>query len=157
MSVSIKISRNNVYEDICVTSHTEVAPIVDDRERYLAEAGTEKAELIHQCITDALTEMDALLRPLLTFTDSNREDTTEDLYDGTSDTTYSLAVTGRKSPGLAAALVKAVHAYVVDSAMDKFYLAVNRSDLAEKHSAKLPSEINVINRLIYTKYNPSYQ
>lgn len=155
-TVTVNIARANVLADMKVKSHLEVASIVDDRERYLAELGSEKEEEAQQCITDAATEVHSELRQLLVF-GTSEPTTATDNYDTTATITFTLSVTSRKSPGLAKALANAVHAYVVDSALDKFYVAVARPDFADRHRARLANELAVITNLCYRKFNPEYE
>lgn len=152
-TVIVNISRASVMSDMRVKSHAEVASIADPTERYLAEAGTEKAEELNQCITDATAEVTAALR---TFLAASATYTADDDYDDTEDITFTLSVTGRKASGLAEALAKAIHAFIVDSALDKFYTSVARADLAQRHAAHLAPELSVIDNLIYRRSNPTY-
>lgn len=146
---TISISRDEVLADMKVKSHAEVASIPDATQRYLAELGTEKEPEAHQCINDAAAEVAALLRPLDgTFTGSATDD-----YDASSDLSFSIDVTSRKP--IATPLTKAVHAYIVDSALAKFYVAVSRPELAERHNGRMALDMATINRLLYTKNNPT--
>ena len=153
-TVTINITRASVLADMKVKSHAEVAVIADPTERYLAELGTEKEQEAQQCITDAATEVHSVLRAFLG--GFSGTETASDAYDTTATITYVLKVTARKAPGLAAPLAKAVHAYIVDSALGKFYASVSRPELAERHNAQLPAEISVIENLIYRRTNPTY-
>ena len=151
-TVTITINRSNVLADMKVKSHAEVALIADPKERYLAELGTEKEQEAQQCITDAATEVRSVLRQSLLETASS---SATDPYD-TGAITYPLSVTARKAPGLADALAKAIHAYIVDSALDKFYTSVSRADFAERHRARTASALTVISNIIYHRANPAY-
>lgn len=151
-TVTINISRASVLADMKVMSHGEVAVIADPTERYLAELGTEKEEAAQQCITDAATEVRSVLRPMLA--EATAASAT-DAYD-TGAIAYAMRVTERKAHGLADALTKAVHAYIVDAALDKFYGSVSRNDLAERHRARLAAEMATIGNIIYHRTAPSY-
>ena len=153
MSVTITISRTSVLADMEVTSHGEVALLTDPRERYLSELGSEKAQEAQQCITDASAEVNSVLRPFLSGSDTT---TANDNYVGSGSISYTLDVTARKANGLADALAKAIHAYIVDSALDKFYTAVSRPDFAERHRNRLASEVTVISNLIYHRAKVTY-
>lgn len=137
-----------------VKSHSEVAHIPDDKARYLAELGSEKEAEAQQCITDASNEVAAFIRPLLTF--SSGSETATDAYDTAASIVYTLSVTARKASGMANALAKAIHAYIVDAALAKFYGSVAQGDLAEIHRVRLASELADINNIIYRRKNPSY-
>lgn len=153
-TVIVNISRSGVMSDMRVKSHAEVASIADPTERYLAEAGTEKTEELNQCITDATAEATAALRTFMTgFGDAL---TADDYYDTTEDITFALSVTERKAAGLSEALAKAIHAYIVESALDKFYTSVARPELAQRHAARLATALSVIDNLIYRRSQPTY-
>lgn len=138
--------------DMKVKSHAEVASIPDNKTRYLAELGTEKLPEAHQCINNAAADVNAILRPFLSGT---AESSANDSYDSSSDITYTLSVTTRKAAGLATPLAKAIHSYIVNSALEKFYISVARADLAEHRRAELSSSAAAINNLIYQRSSPS--
>ena len=152
-AVTINIKRANLIADMKVTSHSEATALADPQERYLAELGSDKLELAHQCITDAATEAGSVLRRFLT--GFYGDETATDNYD-TADIVYVLSVTARKAPGLADALAKAVHAYVVDSALDKYYVSVSRPDMAQRHRDRLASHLTVIDGLLHRRTSPTY-
>ena len=153
-TVTVNITRSSVLADMKVTSHAEVASIEDDKARYLAELGSEKEQLAQQCITDAATEVHSVLRRFLA--GFSGTETAADSYDTTATITYTLSVTARKSPGMADALAKAVHAYIVDSALARFYDGVSRPDFAERHRSNLAFELAVMDNILYKRKNPSY-
>ena len=153
-TVTVNITRASVLADMKVKSHAEVAHIQDDKQRYLAELGTEKEQEAHQCITDAASDVAAFIRPLLVFTSGT--ETATDAYDTTAAITYTLSVTARKAPGMADALAKTIHAYIVDAALSKFYGSVAQGDLAEIHRVRLASELADINNIIYRRSKPTY-
>jgi hypothetical protein len=153
-TVTINITRANLIADMRVKSHAEVSVLPDPQERFRAELGTEKLQEANQCITDAATEIHSVLRTFLT--GFSGAETATDSYDTTATISYTFSVTERKAPGLADTLTKAIHAYIVDSALEKYYSSVSRVDFAERHRAQLPSEITVINNLLYRRKNPTY-
>lgn len=153
-TVTINITRANLIADMRVKSHAEVAVIPDPQERFRAELGTEKLQEANQGITDAATEIHSVLRPFLS--ESSSAATATDAYDTTATITYTLSVTSRKAEGLAEPLTKAIHAYIVDSALEKFYTSVSRPELSERHRAQLPSDLTVIDNLLYKRKAPTY-
>ena len=128
-----------------VKSHAEVANIPDPKQRYLVELGSEKEEDANQCIDDASAEVVAMLRPLWSGTTNS-----------SSGITFSINTSTRNAVGLEDPLTKAIHAYLVDSALAKYYVSVAQGTLAAAHNAKLPAEITVINELAYRKIDPTY-
>lgn len=152
-TVTVNISRASVLADMKVKVHAETASIADDKARYLAELGTEKTEEANQCITDAAMEVASQMRRLLTFVSGT--ETATDGYETTGTMTYTLSVSVRKARGLAQYLAKAIHAYIVDSALSKYYVSVNHADLATPHSAAIAAQRGYIEALCYTKVEPS--
>lgn len=152
-TVIITIGRSSVLADMRVKSHAEVAAIADAKERYLAELGTEKLDEAHQCITDSFADAQSLMRRLVSGTAAS---TADDGFASTGDLSLALSVTPRKAMGLAVPLTDALHAYVVDAALSRFYRAVSRADLAQAHLNSLPAERAAIERLIYRRAKPSY-
>lgn len=134
-----------------VKSHAEVATIADPTERYLVEAGTEKLEEINQCITNASTEVNSLLLRFLSGTSGAA--TATDSYE-TADIIYTLDMPEAPTPTFAAELTRAIHAYIVDSALALFYQSVSQGNLSTMHASKLPSEITIIRKLIYYRPMP---
>jgi hypothetical protein len=153
-TVTINITRASVLADMKVKVHAATASIADDKARYLAQLGSEREQEAHQCITDASLEVATALRRLLTGFPTQTE-TAGDAYDTTATITYVLTVSQRKSKGLAKFLAQAIHAYLVDSALSKYYVSVNHAELAAPHLAALAVQKSYIESLCYTKTEPS--
>ena len=152
-TVTVTLQRSNLLSDMQLRSHAEVAFIPDDRERYLAELGTEKFQLAQQFITDAATEVRSAFRAVIPGLPDALS--ANDDFD-TSDIVFTMLATERKSPGLADALAKAIHAYIADSALGRFYESVSRPELAKSHKDRLAADLAVISGLVYTKSFPTY-
>lgn len=152
-TITITIGRNSVLADMKVKSHAEVAAIANDKERYLAELGTEKEPEAHQCITDTFADVSSLMRRIVrgTIVTSANDD-----YAGSGDLILNVEVTPRKAAGLADSLTDALHAYTVDAALARYYKAVSRLDFAQAHLNTLPADLATIDRLIYRRTKPSY-
>ena len=154
MSITINISRASVLADMKVTSHAEVAALPDDRERYLAELGTEKEPIAHQAITDASKDIQAVLRRYLSgLSDSGSP--YSDSYDTAETIAYTLDVSPRKA-GMGEPLTKAIHEYIVESALAKFYDRVHRTDFSQVHLARIASPLATMNSILYRKLEPTY-
>lgn len=149
--LSLIISRKNAYEDIRVKSHIDCETIVDATERYKVEAGTEKEEQVQQCITDAFGDVLQLLRRFLA--DNLTIIGTKTVYDGTSDLQLPLRVSDRRAHYLLLTLAPAVHAYVVDFALAKYYATI-RPVFAGPYTSRLAGEAAAIETIIYTKQPP---
>jgi len=139
--MTITLTEADILLDIKIKSHQQAETIVDPTERYKVEAGTEKEDDIKQCIKDAAAEVCAVLRPFLT---------------SYSSLSFTLDVTTRKETGLQGPLTDAIYAYIVDSAMAKFYRDVNRPTFAEQHLQHLPTDLAAIESLIYRRTKPTY-
>ena len=152
-TVVAKITRSSILKDMKVKSHAEVAAIADPKERYLAELGSEKEQEANQCINDAVIELRSVLRPYL---GQSATTPVTDAYDTTAEIDFSFSLTARKSPGFADDMAKALHPYIVDSALHKFYMSVSRPDIAERHAARLAGELAVIDSIVHRKFIPIY-
>lgn len=153
MTISITIQRSSVVSDLRSRSHAEAAAISDAEERYIVEAGTEKMEIINQCVTDAFAEVSALLRQFLT---GESTASANDSYQSSGDLALSVDVSSRRSSGLARPLTDAVHKYAVNSAMAKFYNSVSRPEMSAIHEKYLQADIANINSLLYFKHEATY-
>jgi len=151
--ITITISRASVLADMKVKSHAEVAAIVDEKARYLAELGSEKEAEANQGITDAAADIEAYLRSILTY--DTAVQTADDAYDTTESIIYKLSVSDRKKYGLAKALSKEIHAYIVDSALARFYDAVSHPELSAVHLKRLTAELTAIDNLFFNKTEPT--
>ena len=150
-SVQIVISRQNAYDDILVKSHIDAAVIVDATERYMVEAGSEKAEQIHQCISDAFGETLILLRRFLDQNSITAGVTSS--YDGEGDLELTFDISGRRAHYFAETLTPAVHAFVVDAALGKYYATI-RPVFAEPYLRRLADDTANIRTIIFTKQPP---
>lgn len=151
--ITVTINRTSVLADIRVKNQTEVAGIVDDKQRYLAEAGTEKTENLQQCITNAALEISASLRQFLTGYSASTS--ANDNYSAGT-IIFTFCLTSRKSAGFAENMANAIHEYMVDSAMTKFYTDVSQDGLAAVHLNRLPQSLAVIETLCYRKQPPKH-
>jgi len=156
ITITITIQRSSVLADMKVKNHHEAALITDSRERYLVEAGTEKLPELHQCITDAFSDASALVRPFIESVSSSASVSGNDSYSSTGDLSVVLEVTSRKANGLTVPLTTALHKYVVDDALAKFYKAVGHSVLGQAREADVAKDIATIEGLIYRRSNPIY-
>lgn len=153
MTATITISRSSIISDIRLKSHMEAASISAAEERYIVEAGTEKVEELNQCVTDAFAEVSGIVRPVIS---AAAQLTANDNYRSSGDLVLSFDLSERKSGGFAAPLADAIHKYVVDSAMSRFYRSVARPVFADSHERMLiPGRAN-IEAIIYVKNEPTY-
>jgi len=151
--ITITISRASVLADMKVKSHAEVAAIADDKARYLAELGNEKEQEANQCITEAAADIEAYLRSILKY--DTVDQSASDAYETTESIIYKFSVSDRKKYGLAKALTKEIHAYIVDSALARFYDAVSHAELSAVHLKRLPSALAAIDNIFFKKSEPT--
>ena len=149
-NITITVNRTNAYNDILLKSHIDCAIIPDAAERYAVEAGTDKAEQIHQCISDAFASVLQLVRRFLA---SSVQTATTTAYDGTSDLQLPFYVSDRRAHYLTETLAPSIHAYVVDFSLSKYYSEV-RPAFAVPYTQRLAGEAAAIETIIYTKQPP---
>ena len=154
-TMTITIKRAQVLADIKVTSHAEVASVEDDKLRYLYEAGSDKVDQIHQCITDAYADAGALMRPFAQGTPTQSV-SADDTYSSSGDLAIVLSLTTRKAANLETSLTAALHKYVVDDALAKFYKGVNHAALQQVHEGQLKADISAVEALVYRRMKPTY-
>lgn len=155
-TITITIQRSSVLADMKVKNHHEAALIQDTRERYLVEAGTEKLPELHQCITDAFSDASALVRPFIATSTASTTAAGNDTYASTGDLSVVLYVTWRKADGLTVPLTAALHKYIVDDALAKFYKAVAHPALAQAREAEMQNGLSTIESLLHRRGNPTY-
>lgn len=152
-TITVNISRTELLDDMKVTSHAEVAAIADAKVRYLAELGSEKEQLAQQAITDTSVEVLSVLRRYIDGTSGDGAASND--YDA-SDISYTLSVSSRKSAGLAEPLTKAVHDYMRESALAKYYDSVSQVEMAQRHRARIVTPLATMHSLLYRKDEPQY-
>ena len=155
-TITITIQRSSVLADMKVKNHHEAALIPDTRERYLVEAGTEKVQELHQCITDAFADASAIVRPFIKSSTESETATGNDTYASTGDLSVVLYLTWRKADGLAVPLTAALHEYIVDDALAKFYKAVAHPTLSQAREADMKNDQSTIESLLHRRGNPTY-
>jgi len=155
-TITITIQRSSVLADMKVKNHHEAALIPDSKERYLVEAGTEKLLELHQCITDAFSDASAIVRPFIKSVTPSATETGNDTFASTGDLSLVLSVTSRKANGLTVPLTAALHKYIVNDAMAKFYKAVAHPTLSQARETDMQKDLSTIEALLYRRENPIY-
>lgn len=158
-ATTVIISVTNVIGDLRLKSHLEVANIEPADLRYKIQAGTEKDEEIYQSLQDSHNALTHICRKFLSgvtlsgggnFSDDDSLDST------VTEITYSFDLTERRSQVIKEPLSKAMHAYLVDSVLMKFYNSVNQEALAAVHERRCAQKQAEIEDLLYTKLKPIY-
>lgn len=152
--MTITITKNNVIGDARLKSHLEVATIEPADLRYKIEAGAEKDDELYQSLQDAHNALVHICRrfitPVTETTGSDDLETSDDSY------VYNLTLSARREQTIAGPLAKAMHAYLVDSVLNKFYISVSQDALANAHERKMLAKQGEIEDLLYTKMQPTY-
>ena len=147
----IELYTIEILSRIRATSHREVAAIPDADARYLAEAGTEKAEELNRCVTDAASRLYGRCSRFLSQSYETRKDNFSLLPDSY---VYDFILSERRAVGKAEPLAEAMNTFMVEYALSKFYSIVNQGDLSNKHSLLAIDAGNQIDQLLYTKQPP---
>lgn len=155
-TITITIQRSSVLADMKVKNHHEAALIPDSKERYLVEAGTEKLPELHQCITDAFSDASAIVRPFIKSSTESATATGNDTYASAGDLSVVLYLTWRKADGLSVPLTAAIHKYIVNDALAKFYKAVAHPALTQAREAEMQKDLSTIENLLHRRGNPTY-
>ena len=151
MAMTITLYFNDILAAVKAISHSEVEAISDADARYRAEAGGEKDFLLRDCISSAKSK---LKHRCLRFLDN---DYTEAAGAEDVEVTYVFVFdmnAGRRANGKADILAKAMHNFIVEYALSKFYSDVSQPDLSNKHSLAAVEIGNSIDEMLYTKLPP---
>lgn len=147
----ITLYKQELLNDIREKSHLEVANIPDAEARYRAEAGTEKVEDIYRCVWEALSRLYHRCWRFLNDDFSKRADNVAWLPD---EIQVELVLSERRAIGKANPLKAAMHSFVVEYSLSKFYSDVAQQELSNKHSVLALEAGDRIDNLLFTKLPP---
>lgn len=147
----ITLYAEEIYNAVRTNSHREVAGVEDPDARYRAEAGTEKQGEIRRCILDACARLEGRCSRFL---DNSYMDFSDNSSGWPEAFVFDFAVSERRAVGKAAPLTGAMHNFMVEYALSKFYSIVNQGELSNKHSLLAIDEGNAIDQILYTKQPP---
>lgn len=149
--MTITLDTKELIFDIINKSHFEVASITDAEARYKAEAGTDKQEEVERALTSARASLDQLmykyLVPDLDTEAINQPGVPQYL-------TYFLRMSDRRAAGKAQPLADAMHSYLVNLTLAKFYHSVDQEKLAGTREGLAAADAQLINTLINSKQPP---
>ena len=146
-------------------SHTEVATIQDITERYKAEAGLEKLELVKQCILEAYATILEKCHRFMTgdtMTDFNPavQDATPTIDGhtniGIDDFTFTFDGGARRFGAKNMALANKIKEALKDYALSSFYTSVSQPGLAEAHGKRAVADLTELNAILRSKRPPKY-
>ena len=147
----ITLTTAKLIESIKSISHREVAEIPDIDARYRAEAGSEKMEEINRCLTEALGRLTHRCNRFLIESYSSGANDTVSM---SASYNFEFNFTERRAANKAEPLAAAMHDFVVEYALSKFYSYVSQGELSNKHAMQAISTGNLLEELLYIKNPP---
>ena len=156
MSVSITIKMASLKSDILVKSFMNTARVKDPADQYAVRAGEENSKEVDQCLQDAFSSLKAVCRPFLATTNDTAGNDALDANIGVTDQTLTFDVTVRRTANFADALAQAMHQYLVNASLRRFYTTAMMPDLVSAYTAGEAEAYNTIKGLLYRKAEPIY-
>lgn len=159
----ITIGIKDLLYAIRSTSHAEVASIADINERYKAEAGLEKLELIKQCILESYATLLTVCHRFMTgdtMTDFNPavQDATPTIDGhtniGIDDFTFTLDGGARRFGAKNVAIGNKIREALKDYALSSFYTSVSQLTLADAHNKRAVADLAELNTILHSKRPP---
>lgn len=68
---------------------------------------------------------------------------------------FNLALTPRRGHGKMSQIADAIHSYLINASLGKYYLVNNLAELSNKRNAMAGNDIQTLNGLLRSKYPPS--
>jgi len=149
--MTITIYTEPIILEVRQRSHLSVQDIKDAEARDNARAGLDKMDEIERCIIDAFGQLSRHCGRFL-----ERDYTLEaDNMSGIPNAyAYEFSMSARRAANKAEALEEAMHGFVVQAALARFYTTVSNVDRAGTHTALAADYANQLNELLYTKQPP---
>lgn len=152
--ITITIKTASLLSDIRIKSQMNTERIKDPEERYAVRAGEENNAEVMESLQEAWRAMKGLCRRFLATTDDT---TGSDIFDNsTTDKTLSLDVTVRRSSNIGEPLAQAMHNYLVNGTLRRFYTSAVMADLVTLYGAAENAARDEIVLLLYRKLEPVY-
>ena len=150
--MTITLYASKIIEDIKAKSHDEVAEIADKDMRYRAEAGSEKMAQIKDCLRIAGSRLSQrCLRFLVNGYSEQSDNSAQDAWSFTFEFDFG---SGRRADGKSGPLTEAMHTFMVEYSLMKFYSNVSQSELSNKHGILALEAGDLVETLLYTKLPP---
>jgi len=146
----IELYTQEILNDLRSKSHYEVSQITDAEARYKVEAGSEKMDEVTRCISEAASRLHGRCRRFLKeFLSRNMDNTVffPDKY------VVNLVLSERRGLNKES-IAEAMHTFLVEYALSKFYVSMSQQELSNKHSLLAVDAGNLIDELLYTKLPP---
>lgn len=152
--ITITIKTASLLSDIRIKSQMNTERIKDPDERYAVRAGEENNAEVMESLQEAWRAMKGLCRRFLVTTD---DATGSDIFDNsTTDKTLSLDVTERRTSNIGEALSQAMHNYLVNGTLRRFYTSAVMADLVTLYASAENAARDEIVLLLYRKLEPVY-
>lgn len=150
--MTITLNTSVLLSDIRRISLLELEGIADVEARYRAEAGTEKEDVLRECISAARTRLE---RRCLRFLDNSYVDEATSGKSTDSTFVFEFAMeSSRRADGKTFPLADAMHDFIVEYALARFYSTVSQGDLSNKHSLLALEAGREFDELLHTKLPP---
>lgn len=150
--MTIELQLEHLVKDIRKRSHHEVSAITDAEARYRAEAGTEKMQEITRCVGEGVQRLASRCRRYL---DHYPSSVADDAPGEPQTYVFEFRMSERRALGKTEPLTKAMHDFVVEYALAKFYSTVSQSDLSNKHSLEAIETGNQLDAILLEKLPPT--
>lgn len=147
----ITLYKQELLNDLRTKSHYEVANIPDVEARYRAEAGTEKMEDVLRCIEEGVSR---LRHRCWRYLSEELSGAADDALFSPQEYRIGLTLSERRAVGKEKPFTEAMHTFVVEYALSKFYSDVAQQELSNKHSVLAMEAGDRIDNLLYTKLPP---
>lgn len=152
VTLNIEIATFRIREDIYYKSHLEVMSIEDPESRDVCRADEEKVDEIDRNILSADGELRIALHRWLSPSDAV---SATNVLTISNNLTYQFKTSPRGADHKTTALAAGIHAYLVDSALAKFYTSVNQPNLAKPHKDKADVVLKALHDELYLKTPPT--
>ena len=150
MVITLQTAR--IVDSIKTISHRELAVAVPDVDiRYKMEAGSEKMVEVNRCILEAIGRVRRRCSRFLADQFASGANNAVSLPENYN---FEFIFSERRATNKAESLAAAMHDFVVEYALSKFYSIVSQGELSNKHSILALSAGEEIDNLIYKKNPP---
>lgn len=144
----VTITTSDILLLVRSISHREVAGILDVEARYRAEAGSEKAAELEECVKEGIARLQSRVYRFLTSVTYSPES-------GFPTTVaFNFDLSDRRGNNKEEAITEACNTFVLEYALSKFYSIVSQGELSNKHSLATLETGNHLDELLYTKNPP---
>lgn len=147
----IELYTEKLVNGMRAISHREVEGIADADARYRVEAGTEKLPELYSCLEDARKRLAGRCSRFLKASYIHKIDNISDVPTSYE---FEFVMSERRSIGKTEPLLEAMHTFMQEYALSKFYSHVSQGDLSNKHSLQAIEAGNLVDQLLFTKQPP---